>query len=28
VITGSSDLEEAEAASDHLVEELARLQLN
>ena len=28
VITGSSDLDEVEAASDHLIEELARLQLN
>jgi transcription initiation factor TFIID TATA-box-binding protein len=28
VITGSSDLNEVEAASDHLIEELARLQLN
>lgn len=28
VITGSSDLEEVEAASDHLREELSRLQLN
>ncbi|WP_336327583.1 TATA-box-binding protein [Halovenus sp. HT40] len=28
VITGSSDLDEVEAASDHLVDELARLQLN
>jgi len=28
VITGSSDLDEVEAASNHLIEELARLQLN
>lgn len=28
VITGSSDLDEVEAASDHLLDELARLQLN
>ena len=28
VITGSSDLDEVEAAEDHLIEELSRLQLN
>lgn len=28
VITGSSDLDEVVAASDHLIEELSRLQLN